>query len=166
MKNLYTIAKSCLIELNSIGIYPEHINEFTVNYRAKRRWGQCKLDRNGYSISISAVLLDDAVPDRAVKDTVIHELLHAVDGCMNHGYEWQSLADKVNKAYGYNIKRCTSPADKGVNLNNDSDYHYIITCKDCNTTWKYMRYSRTVKCCQNNTARCSCGGKNFLVISR
>lgn len=160
------MSKICLDELHALGIYPNHISDYTVNYRAKHRWGQCKRSNGIYSISISSKLLEDNVPEKALKDTLIHELLHAVDGCFNHGEKWQRLAEKVNKAYGYDIKRCTSEGEKGVQLCADSDYHYIITCKKCNTTWKYMRHSKIVKCCENNTAKCSCGGKNFLVISQ
>jgi len=166
MKNLYAMSKICLDELHTIGIFPNRISDYNVNYRAKHRWGQCKLSNGKYTINISYKLLEDDVPERALKDTLIHELLHAVDGCMNHGDKWQRLADKVNKAYGYDIKRCTSQEEKGVELCNDKDYHYIITCQGCNTTWKYMRHSKIVKCCQNNTAKCSCGSKKFIVISQ
>lgn len=166
MKNLYEMAKICLKELHTIGIYPNEISDYIINNRAKHRWGQCKRVNGEYFISISAKLLEDQTPSVALKDTLIHELLHAVDGCMNHGAKWQTLAERVNTMYGYNIKRCTSEEEKGVQLCTDSDYHYIITCQGCNTTWKYMRHSKIVKCCENNTAKCSCGSKKFLVISQ
>lgn len=166
MKDLNAYANICLNELHRLGIYPNHISAFSINTRAKHRWGQCKRVNGIYSISISASLLEDDAPEKALKDTLFHELLHAVDGCFNHGEKWQKLAEKVNKAYGYDIKRCTSQEEKGVQLCADSDYHYIITCKKCNTTWRYMRNSKVVKACRTNTARCSCGGKNFLVISQ
>ena len=166
MKNLYNYAMGCIKELNAIGIYPNPISSFEVNTRAKKRWGQCKLSNGKYSINISSVLLEDSTPAKSLKQTLFHELLHACDGCMNHGALWEKYADKVNKAYGYHISRLTSAAEMGVKLSNDADYHYIITCQKCNTTWRYMRNCKVVQCCKNNTARCSCGGKNFLVISK
>lgn len=166
MRNLYKYTTECINELNAIGIYPNKISNLEVNTRAKHRWGQCSLKSGKYTISISATLLDESAPIKSLKNTIFHELLHACDNCMNHGALWQKYADMVNKAYGYSISRCTSSADMGVKLAKESDYHYIITCQKCNTTWKYMRNCKVVQSCKNGRAKCSCGSKNFLVISQ
>ena len=94
------------------------IVNFEINYRAKSRWGQCQRKGSGYYINISDRLLQDDVPIKALKDTIIHEILHTCNGCMNHGTTWKNYADKVNKAYGYNIKRCTSAEEKGFDMDN------------------------------------------------
>lgn len=49
-----------------------------------------------------------------LKNTIIHELLHTCKGCMKHTGEWKQLAEKVNRYYGYNIKRCDSADEKGI----------------------------------------------------
>lgn len=112
MKNLTLIGNTCIAELNAIGIYPNKIDEFTVNTRAKSRWGQARIRNGHYTINISVDLLQDDCPNSAVRNTVFHELLHCVDGCMNHGKKWQSLADLVNDCYAMEIKRCSSTEEK------------------------------------------------------
>lgn len=43
MKDLQMIANECIRDLNAIGIYPHcKAKDFSVNTRAKSRWGQCK----------------------------------------------------------------------------------------------------------------------------
>ena len=64
MKDLKTLAAECEAELRSLNIQPGEINSWTVNTRAKNRWGQCKRYLPGlFDISISARLLQDNVSD-------------------------------------------------------------------------------------------------------
>ena len=43
MKDLQMIATECIRDLNAIGIYPHcKAKDFSVNTRAKKRWGQCR----------------------------------------------------------------------------------------------------------------------------
>ena len=39
----------------------------------------------------------DEIDDNATKTTIIHEILHSCEKCMNHGPEWKKLAELVNK---------------------------------------------------------------------
>ena len=115
MKDLKKMAQECMRELDAIGIEYGEVVSWEVNTRAKQRWGQCRhLGGNCHSINISSRLLQDDVSDDGAKNTIIHELLHTVKGCDNHGLNWQREAEKVNRAYGYNIKRCSSAEEKGV----------------------------------------------------
>ena len=109
MKDLKKLANECMAELDAIGVQYGNVISWQINTRVKNRWGQCRYIGGGrYSINITNRLLDDNLPDEAAKETIIHELLHSVDGCMNHGPNWKRVADKVNRAYHYNIKRTTS----------------------------------------------------------
>lgn len=134
MKNLQKLAQECLREADAIGIKYGHIVEFKINTRAKRRWGQTTLNYDGYSISISNRLLQDDISDINCKNTIMHEILHTVDGCMNHGRKWKYLASIVNNIYGYNIKTHTSAQEKGfspeeiVKMNYNK---YSFVCKKC-----------------------------------
>ena len=109
---LYTI--QCMEELEALHIEYGNIIDVKVNTRAKKRWGQCRTVPDGYEININAVLLDERNSERGLKETIIHELLHSCSGCMNHGKIWKQLAEKVNRAYGYGIKRCSSDEENGV----------------------------------------------------
>ena len=154
MKNFQKLYLECMQELRSIGIEYGCVSEWHINTRAKKRWGQCKALGHGYySINISVRLLADDIDDIATKTTILHELLHTCKGCMNHGKEWQRLADKVNRAYGYNIKRCTSCEEKGIEKEDEPEAKYIIGCPCCGTKWEYVRMTKAVQ----NPRRYLCG---------
>lgn len=146
MKDLQLLALECMEELDNIGIEYGTVKEFTVNTRAKSRWGQCCKRDSVYYINISSRLLDDYVSDKATKTTIIHELLHTCKGCMNHGREWQKLADLVNDCYMYNVKRCTSDEEKGIkHIEKEIEYKYIFKCQGCGQIIKRTKMSKFVK---------------------
>ena len=134
MKDLTKLFNECLKECSKLGIRYGNIVEVTINTRAKKRWGQTCRRADGFHINISSVLLRDDVSDEATKDTIMHEILHTVDGCFDHKAKWQTMADKVNKAYGYNVKRCTGAWEKGIDSSLMETTHnktYIIKCEKC-----------------------------------
>lgn len=166
MKDLQKIFKECLRECDALGIEYGAIVEVTVNTRAKQRWGQTRRRIDGFHINISAVLLRDDVSDEAVKDTVMHEILHTVDGCLNHKYKWKAMADKVNKAYGYNIKRCTGAWEKGIDSSlMEVEHHktYIIKCEKCGVETVRHRKSNLIKYPHHYIHR-DCGG-HFINVN-
>ncbi len=116
MKDISRLAAECMAELDALGIGYRAVASLKINDRAKCRWGSClPLPDGTFEISISYRLLADGVDDSAVKGTIIHELLHTVPGCANHGKLWQSYAALVNARYPqYNIKRTASFDEKGV----------------------------------------------------
>ena len=114
MRNIHEVMANCLNKLDAIGIEYGRIVSVSINTRAKRRWGQCKQVNGRYEISISSRLMSEDVALIHLETTVIHEILHTCKGCMNHGMTWKNLAEKVNRAYGYNIKRTTSSEEKGI----------------------------------------------------
>lgn len=42
---------------------------------------------------------------KAIEDTIIHELIHTIEGCFNHGKNFRFWANKINNLFGYNIGR-------------------------------------------------------------
>ena len=144
MRDLQKEFSNCINMMDKLNIDYGNIVEVKVNTRAKRRWGQCGHNIVGrestgkpiyvYKINISSLLLDEKVPVEALYDTIIHEILHTCPGCFNHGYEWKKRADVVNKELGYDIKRCSSAEEKGIDDSIIKDYHkpkYIVRCKKC-----------------------------------
>lgn len=90
MKDLMKLVGECQRDLHSIGIQCGNIRNWTVNTRAKARWGLCtKVSRELFDIQIATALLQDEVDDQAAKDTIVHELLHTIPGCYNHGGRWK-----------------------------------------------------------------------------
>ena len=167
MKNVNDLYTVCMEEVKAAGIVPGNIVSVTINTRAKKRWGQCKRLPNGtYTINISNSLMADSVSINAAKNTMAHEILHTVKGCMNHGPEWQSVADKMNQAYPdtYNIKRTTSAEEKGlesIGRVRHEEYKCMLVCQKCGGKHYYKRESKAVRNYQNYHCG-GCGGKLSL----
>ena len=153
MRDLEIVASECIRELAAIGISCGNVLVFSVNTRAKKRWGMCKQVPNGFEIEIAAVLLQDAVPLVSLKNTIIHELLHTCPDCGNHGPAWKRLADRVNRAYGYGIRRLSSAEEKGVAGVGGGQVRYRFVCKDCGQVVERMRSSKFTR----NYTRYRCG---------
>lgn len=165
MKDLIELANECMAELDEIGIEYAEIIHWEVNTRAKKRWGLCKHNTDdSYTISISYRLLTDNVADDGAINTIIHELIHTVVGCMNHGENWKREANKVNRAYGYNIKRCSSAEEKGVEPieNIPKAVKYQFKCKDCGKIYSRTRASKFTNNWQNY--RCGVCNGEFIKI--
>ena len=160
MKDLKMTANKCMSMLDNIGIEYGTISKWEINSRAIKRWGQCKKRNDNFIISISSKLLEDSVDNKALETTVLHELLHTVEGCLNHGNKWQNVANRVNSRYGYNIKRTTSSEEKGIER---TPYTYMVKCKDCGCEIGRYKMSSVISHPQNY--RCgSCGGKLERVL--
>ena len=113
-----------------------------VNSRFSKKWGVCR-KRNGiYYIEVADRLLN--ADEISIKTTIIHEILHTVKGCMNHGPEWKRVADIMNRKYGYNIKRTTSEEEKGLEVDWDA-FKYIVKCKKCGHTFGYTRKTKCIQ---------------------
>ena len=152
LKELEQIASECKKDIEALGIELGTIVRYTINTRAKSRWGQCKGVSSkgvlkGWEISISSVLMDDAVDIMALKNTVAHELLHTVGGTRGHTGLWKIYAERMNKTYGYNIKRCTSSEEKGIANDDAKVPKYIIECENCGHEYKYYRKCKMVQLC-------------------
>lgn len=145
MKNLENYGRQCIKDLNAIGIYPNDIEKFTVNTRAKTRWGQAVRKGGLYYININSMLLQDDCPEKALLETLYHELLHCVNDCMNHGKQWQDLADIVNDCYNVSVTRCSTDEKKLgdyaktiKNVRENSVKKFKVECRNCgNSTIRF-----------------------------
>lgn len=156
---LKSVARLCEKELDALNIpYAKGI-AYSVNTRAKSRWGQCRYNRatKSYSINIADVLVEPTYV-KGLKNTIIHELLHSVPNGMSHTGEWKRYANMINKHYGYNIKRTNTDVEKGVALKNNDDSKYVFVCKECG---QIIRRNRKSKFTENfQLYKCGkCGGK-------
>lgn len=149
MKNFAKLLDESIKEIEAVGIKRGNNIEFIIDNKTKTRWGQTCRKGNGFCISISSELLSDEVPDRACKETIIHEILHTVDLCYNHGKEWKRNAQIMNQTYGYNIKRVDSTLDKGFSEKAIkmmySNFKYCFVCSKCGVFIGRQRTSAFVK---------------------
>lgn len=134
--------------LKSIGIKTGKILKIEINNRATKRRGQCEKTKNGYKIEISKFILSDR---KQLTNTIYHELLHTVEGCMNHGKKWKALADKVNRTYNVEITR-TAIANQEMKEEQLKRAKYKAVCQKCGKEIYRQRISNFIK----NPARYSC----------
>lgn len=177
LNNLY---KECLEELNNIGIYfKDKEIDIKISKRAKKRYGCCKpeipdknykiIQREGlkyiikyknykkYTIEISnwVMNLDKSI----IKNTIIHELIHCLPYCNNHGSQFKIYADIINKKLGYNISRVGNKKQdfekSNLEYTEKEEYKYKIKCKNCNKIF----YRKRLKKDFIKRYRCTCLGK-------
>lgn len=104
---LDNILKECHKEISDLGISVAPLGTISLKINnAKRSWGYCSRKGSLFTIKIARMTIDLGLV--AVRATMIHELLHTVPNCMNHGAEWKRIAKMVDEAYGYTTSRITS----------------------------------------------------------
>ena len=120
LKKLYN---ECKIELNNIGIdlSEENIGQIDIKFakRKTKRYGCCRQEEpdkktayrknrklyykkfNKHHIEISKWLM--GLNDEIIKNTIIHEIIHCLPDCNNHGKQFKMYAKLINEQLGYNI---------------------------------------------------------------
>lgn len=157
MRNLNEYAMECMNELDVINVpYVEPVS-WIVNTRANRFFGLCSLRNGQYHISIAARLLKDDVDEMALKTVIIHELLHTIRGCMNHGREWKRWAAKVNYEYGYQVERTAKGYYDKYNVEKP-EYKYAVRCEKCGVIIGRMRMSDLIANTSKYHHGNGCGG--------
>ena len=149
MKNIYAIYKKSVKMLENIGIKTGCVREVKINAHMHDRWGTCRrvLTDTGecFEIELSENLLDDELSDVPAETTMLHELLHTCGDCMNHGYKWKKLAEKVNKYYGCDIKRKGSYESFGIKDPRESQWKYMVVCSECGAVIHRIKKSNVIK---------------------
>lgn len=171
MKNLMEMFNYGLEVVEACGIEYGNIVDVSINTRAKSRFGQCRYNRvmGTYTINISKFILDDDIDDKAVMETIIHEILHTVEGCMNHGKKWKSLGKIVEQKFGYCITRTSDYNKFSDNLEKKMEVeratkksNYVFKCAGCGQIIRREKMSKFVKYYQHY--KCGICGSNFQFI--
>ena len=145
MRDLNIYARICMFELDCLKItYAKNLT-LRVNTRAKTRLGVCKKSGDCYEIEIAAILLDERTPEEYLKNTLMHELLHTCYGGMNHTGRWKKLAERVNAAYGYDVKRTASPDEEILPEALAGKPKYKVVCPVCGTVYERYRKSALIQ---------------------
>ena len=175
-EKLNKLYKESIKELKSININldEENVGKIDISFakRKNKRYGCCKQEEpdkstayrknriiyyrkyNKHHIEISRWVID--LNDEIIKNTIIHELIHCLPDCNNHGKEFKKYCTLINEKLGYNISRVGRPEEdyKKSNLEFKYElpkYKYIIKCESCHQI--YYR-QRMVK---NFTKKYRCG---------
>ena len=148
------ILEDCQLELLELE-YDTFDNDYTVvfNTRTIRRLGRCSRKGTGnYTIELNKTYAD-VEPIEKVKDTIMHELIHSVNGCMNHDGKWKDVVKEVNEYYDYHISRLTQATSAYAN---NVQAKYSVICESCG---RIIHKSRACKLTKYPYCyRCQCGG--------
>ena len=138
------------------------VREIKVNSRARKRWGQCWMSPTGqFEIEVNEQLCDGKHED-ALICVLLHELIHTVGDCQNHGKKWQAYADKVNRETKYHIRRCASPSDYGFEKMEVPNPKYSVKCLKCGGVVEKSRICDFVRNPQDYR-HLKCGGREWIV---
>lgn len=179
-EKLNRLYKECIKELGSIGI--NILNEqimgkidIKISTRSKKRYGCCKqeepdyrskqVERKGYKriiryhkynkhhIEISSWVME--LEESIIKNTMIHELIHCIPYCNNHGKEFKKYAKFISEKLGYDITRVGNKKQdyekSNIEYNEEENYKYKIECKQCGQVFYRKRLGK------NFTLKYRCG---------
>jgi len=153
--------------------YPELLrNHYVVEFSTRRvkNFGSCQKVANGeYKIILNKYYVELASPEH-VHNTIVHEVIHSVTGCMNHQYKWKYVARQVNAKYQFTpIERLGHDENYYNNYSRAKSqtrypYKYRVICEGCDTSWKYKKKSHIVQVAPLGRCTCPhCKSKKFRV---
>ena len=126
-------------------------------------WGICRRRKNNtFDIAISTKLLYSNKIEEAIMSVVLHEYLHTVRGCFNHGKLWKYYASIIRNRFGVDITREASYNDCGID-EEYADFKYKVVCNTCGEISYYKRAGSIV-----NGRQCictKCHGTDFTVYN-
>lgn len=107
---------------------------------AKRRFGQCNYSKRYISLSKPLTIAND---EDEVRDTILHEIAHALTPGHGHDHIWKSICRSI----GANPQRCyTSEQVQGI------EAPYALYCPTCDVVVE-ERYRRTSTTWSHKTCR-------------
>lgn len=129
--------------------------------RARSYWAVVKYTGYGsFQIRVSDVF--NEIPkyqdfNKRLTSCMIHELIHTIPGCMNHGDSFKSVASLVNRSFPeYEIRTSTDVSTVGISVESSRPDRYVVKCKNCNIEWRYKRrptWWEYIRLCECNSCR-------------
>lgn len=130
--------------------------EYKLNNRLHRALGQCtKKSSTHYIIELSEIFFNKYIEHNEldkIENTLLHEMVHALPKCMNHGVYWQTYSDKIGTKFGYEIDRVAT-VDNVIQEVKEEKAKYVTECSCCNRLNYYYRKPKL----WDNMDRYSCG---------
>jgi len=140
--------------------YPDKNYKTIKKYRKSRIIIFEKFNKHHIEISKWVLLLNDDI----IKNTIMHELIHCIPYCNNHGTEFKKYANLLNYKYGYNISRVGDKKKdfekSNLKYNDNKIFNYKIICNGCKQEFYRQRL------CKNFIKKymCSICGNKFKII--
>ncbi len=175
----------CINDFNSIGIDVLNNKKYgkiniSISKRNNKRYGCCKQEKPDknfktiikkgtkriiryekfelHNIEISPWVMQ--LEDDIIKNTIIHELIHCLPYCNNHGEIFKKYAKIFNEKFVYDISRVGNKKKdfekSNIEFNENENYKYKIICKKCGQEFFRQRLNKDFL----RKYRCGkCGGK-------
>ena len=145
MRDLVNYILECQSYLYDIDIPYANAIMWTVNDRGTKRVGKCSFKDGIYHIEINGILLKEDIDETALKNTIIHEMLHTAPGCMDHGKKWKYYVDLVKGKYPqYDPSKRYSSNELGITP--EEFYRgkkvYKVRCKCCRYIYASTRSNK------------------------
>lgn len=189
-EKLTKLYDECIEELKKIGIdmqNEENIGKIDISLskRKTKRYGCCKQENpdrkykiitkvgfkrivkyekfSNHHIEVSKWVMQ--LDDNVIKNTIMHELIHCIPLCNNHGTEFKKYAKYINKKLGYNIQRVGNPKEdyEKSNLKYEEKVeqaNYELECEKCGQQIFRQRFNVN----KIKQYRCGkCGGKLKII---
>jgi len=166
MNKFIKIANVVRKELSELGYSEIESNKYSLDFdrRSVNRLGCCsKINENSFNIKLNEKYAKYAT-DRELAGIIMHEFIHSLNNCMNHGADFKLAAQNINSSLGYDI----TTTKKDINQNykqmliDTSVYKYSITCKNCNKINHRQRKSKIINNPQDY--KCKCGGSLIVQV--
>lgn len=123
------------------------------------------LENNQWTLKVSREYenyTNDNMAYKRMIESMIHELIHTLPNCMNHGYDFLYAARIFMRKYPeYNITIKSDGGEGYIQPKKEVHYKYIITCPKCGKTYKYQRKTDAVK--YPFLYHCTCGCNSLEV---
>ena len=101
MINLRLLLSECIKEIQQLNIPIGTIIEIRTR-KFNNKFGLCEEDDDGcFHITIDERMVLRNIDIKDIKTTIIHEILHTCDDCIEHNEQWIAYAKKIETAYGY-----------------------------------------------------------------
>ena len=185
LENTYN---QCVEELKSIGIDIQETRkigtiDISISKRNNKRYGCCKQEDpdtktkyiekvgrrkivkyekfNKHYIEISPWVLE--LDEEIIKNTIMHEIIHCLPNCNNHGEYFKKYAQYINETLGYNISRVGNKKEdyqkSNIEYKEKEQFNYHIQCTNCGQSFYRKRLNR------NFTRKYRCGkcGSSFKI---
>lgn len=170
-EKLEQLYNECIKELKLINLNLDNEDEYgkidiKIGKRNAKRYGCCRQENpdkttrywqngkiqyrkfNAHHIEISKWLME--LNDEIIKNTIIHELIHCLPNCNNHGKDFKFYAKLVKDNLGYSITRLGNKEEdykkSGIQFNEKEKnikYRYKIICKKCGQTYFRQRMKKS-----------------------
>lgn len=163
--SLQGVLTECQKELRKINIPIRKVKSISFNDRFTSTLGRCRRKRGAdtFEIEITSEMrgFDEKGGEylKALKEVVIHELIHTCDGAFNHGYLFKHYAFSANCHYGYNIQRLADYKHLGVgktDAERKKEVRYAVKCTRCGALFERTRETKIIK--YPERYHCRCGG--------